>query len=168
MKNILPIQKVTINSGIRYRIISCLYVFFLALPSYADSRSLVIETAAAGKIRFNIELADTLEKQQAGLMFRDYLSPESGMLFYYRQPRHVSFWMKNTRIPLDILFINEYGEIVKIHRNAEPESLERILSGQKVLGVLEINGGMSDTLSIKEGDRVAHVLFNTQVRQPSD
>jgi uncharacterized membrane protein (UPF0127 family) len=92
-------------------------------------------------------------------MFRQSLPENGGMLFDYDPPQEIAFWMKNTYIALDIIFIDASGRIIRIAENTSPLSLERIPSGGVARAVLEINGGMSATLGIKPGDRVHHALF---------
>ena len=131
-----------------------------ALETFARS-SLVVETAAGGRYRFDVELAETPMQQMQGLMFRERLAPDAGMLFLYNQPQPASFWMKNTLIPLDMIFIGADGRIVNVHANAVPHSLDAVNSAGPVKGILEINGGMSARLGIRAGDRVLHKAFGT-------
>lgn len=131
-------------------------VFLFGAMAQADS--LIIETEN-GQIEFSIELADTLEARRTGLMFRDRLPSRSGMLFDYRHPQRVSMWMKNTLIPLDMLFITSDGVIEKIADRTVPHSLNAISSGRPVRGVLELNGGTAEHLGIEEGDLVRHRIF---------
>ncbi|WP_353859341.1 DUF192 domain-containing protein [Azospirillum formosense] len=131
-----------------------------ALESFARS-SLTVETAGGGKYRFDIELAETPAQQAQGLMFREKMAADAGMLFIYDRPQPASFWMKNTLIPLDMIFIGADGRIVNIHANAVPQSLDAVNSAGPVKGILEINGGMSARLGIRPGDRVVHATFGT-------
>jgi len=130
-----------------------------AVPG-AEQYTLRIHTSASAHVDFNVELADTDEKRRRGLMFRERLPRMSGMLFDYATPRHVAIWMKNTRIPLDILFIDDGGRIVSIHERAVPGSLDHMLSGGRVLAVLELNAGTVDEFSISVGDVVEHRIFS--------
>ena len=109
-----------------------------------------------GAARFRVEVADTPEQRSRGLMFRESLPSQSGMLFLFEQPAPVSFWMKNTYIPLDIIFISESGEVQHIHAYAKPGSLAPIRGGEDVLAVLEINGGMAARMGLKIGSEVRH------------
>ncbi|QCN94251.1 DUF192 domain-containing protein [Azospirillum argentinense] len=131
-----------------------------ALESFARS-SLTVETAGGGKYRFDVELAETPAQQAQGLMFREKMAADAGMLFIYDRPQPASFWMKNTLIPLDMIFIGADGRIVNIHANAVPQSLDAVNSAGPVKGILEINGGMSARLGIRPGDRVVHSTFGT-------
>lgn len=131
-----------------------------ALESFARS-TLTIETAGGGKYRFDVELAETPAQQAQGLMYRERMAADAGMLFTYDRPQPASFWMKNTLIPLDMIFIGADGRIVNIHANAVPHSLDAVNSAGPVKGILEINGGMSARLGIRPGDRVVHSAFGT-------
>ena len=109
---------------------------------------------------FEVELATTLDQQRTGLMYRENMADDHGMLFYYPVPQHVSFWMKNTYISLDLVFIRQDGTIAHIAHDATPLSLAQIRSGHEVTGVLELNGGLAAKLGIVEGDVVQHEFFN--------
>jgi hypothetical protein len=104
--------------------------------------------------RFTVEIARTREEQSQGLMNRPALAPDRGMIFLYEQPEPASFWMKNTLIPLDMIFIRQDGRIARIAENTVPFSLEHVSAGEPVSAVLEIAGGRSAELGIKAGDRV--------------
>ncbi len=106
--------------------------------------------------RFSVEIADTFETRATGLMNRDYLAPFAGMLFIYDSEKNVSFWMKNTLISLDMLFIDETGMVLRIHENAIPLDLTQIPGGDGVQYVLEINGGMTSMLNIEVGAQIKH------------
>lgn len=109
---------------------------------------------------FQVEIAVSNEEQQKGLMFRESLGDREGMFFPFPRERRASFWMKNTLIPLDLIFLASDGTIVNIVANAEPHSLKRRLSRGRVRAVLEINGGLSKTLGIEPGDVVRHRMFD--------
>ena len=110
--------------------------------------------SANGAHRFTVEVARTPEQQATGLMFRRSLPANRGMLFPYDPPVPASFWMKDTLIPLDIIFIRADGHIARIAANTVPESLEPVPAGEPVAAVLELRGGRSAELGIGEGDRV--------------
>lgn len=129
-----------------------------ALESFQKS-SLTIESASGGKFRFDIELAETMAQQAQGLMYREGMPADAGMLFIYDSVRPASFWMKNTLIPLDMLFIGPDGRIVNIHERAVPQSLDSVNSAGPVKAILELNGGMSARLGIRPGDLVRHATF---------
>ncbi len=129
------------------------------LASFARER-LTLATADGARRVLDVELALTPQQQAQGLMYRPSLAPEAGMLFVYRPARVVTMWMKNTAMPLDMLFIAEDGEIVKIVERTVPYSLASISSGRPVSGVLEVNGGMTSRWGIRPGDRVEHPAFD--------
>lgn len=114
-----------------------------------------------GDVRiFHVEIARTMEQQEKGLMFRMSLPPDGGMLFQFEgEPRPVRFWMKDTFIPLDMIFISRDGIIKSIHANAEPRSWDGISSVFPVNAVLEIAGGRAAELGIHAGDQVVHPFF---------
>lgn len=124
--------------------------------------SLVVETSEGTELAFDIELAVNPQQQAQGLMYRRSLAADAGMLFIYRPARRVSMWMKNTLIPLDMLFIAEDGVIVKLVERTVPLSLTTISSGERVRAVLEINGGMASRLGIRPGDRIVHPVFEEE------
>jgi uncharacterized membrane protein (UPF0127 family) len=112
-----------------------------------------------GRPRFQVEIAATRAQQERGLMFRKGLAPDRGMLFTYAKPQRVAYWMKNTLIPLDILYIAADGRVLSIARNARPHDETPLASGGPVLGVLELAGGRAAQLGILPGDRVLHRIF---------
>jgi uncharacterized membrane protein (UPF0127 family) len=144
------------------RFVLCFSVFLAAAPGPANAleqfqrSSLTVETAAGGRFRFDVEVALTPAQQAQGLMFREKMEPDAGMLFVYDQVQPAAFWMKNTLIPLDMLFIALDGRIVNIHERAVPQSLDAVRSAAPVKAILELNGGMSARLGIRPGDRVVH------------
>ena len=131
------------------------------LASFERDR-LAIETARGDRHDFGIELATTPQQHQQGLMFRRDMAPDAGMLFVYRPVRRVSMWMRNTLIPLDMLFIADDGMVVKIVERAVPLSLKTIASDRPVRAVLELNGGTVERLGIAPGDRVLHGAFGAE------
>ncbi len=108
---------------------------------------------------FTVEIARTPEAIQQGLMFRQSLAENAGMLFDFGGVREASMWMKNTLMPLDMLFIDANGQIVAIARNTVPGSLRSVSPGVPVRAVLEIPAGRAKALGIKPGDTVVHTLF---------
>lgn len=114
-----------------------------------------------GKVHeFKVEVADTDQTREIGLMYRKSLAPDAGMLFDFKTPQDVAFWMKNTLIPLDMLFIDQNGVIVNIKEEATPLSETPIPAGAPVLGVLEIRGGRAGELGVMVGDRVKEKIFS--------
>jgi uncharacterized protein len=124
----------------------------------ADQRTLEI-ASKTGVHSFAVEIADTEPQREKGLMFRKNLPDGQGMLFDFKREQDVSFWMQNTYIPLDMIFIRGDGSILRIVENAEPLSTRLIPSGGPVLAVLEVIGGTARKLGIAPGDRVAHPIF---------
>ena len=115
----------------------------------------VIRTAKGATHRFAIEVARTRQEQEKGLMFRKELKPDGGMLFPMDPPRTASFWMKDTLIPLDMLFIHTDGTIAFIQAQAQPYSRIPVSAGIPVAAVLELRGGRAAELGIGEGDRLS-------------
>ncbi|ARS27061.1 DUF192 domain-containing protein [Sphingomonas sp. KC8] len=120
----------------------------------ADGLVEVTVTTATGTRIFQVEMARTPAEQARGLMYRTELAPDRGMLFPYDPPQWASFWMKNTLIPLDMIFIRRDGTIARIAENTIPESLEPVESGEPVGAVFEIAGGNAALQGIAVGDRV--------------
>ena len=145
--------------GILHRLIRGVVVVALttaAVPAFAQTcaENAVDVRGAFGKVRFRVELALTPEEQARGLMFREEMAQLAGMLFVYPSERNVSFWMRNTLIPIDMIFIDAVGRVVRVHENAVPLDETAIPAGAPTLAVLEINGGMADRLGIDAGDEV--------------
>jgi hypothetical protein len=113
-----------------------------------------ISAASGEEARFVVEIARTPAERSQGLMHRDRLDAEEGMLFVYEGEQPVTMWMRDTRIPLDMLFIGAEGTIVKIRERAVPYSEEVINSEKPVIAVLEVNGGTVSRYGIEAGDRV--------------
>lgn len=114
---------------------------------------------AQGVRRFRVEIADDPQERERGLMYRTVMAEGEGMLFDFQQPQLLSFWMKNTLIPLDIIFIGADGRIINIAENTTPLSLEPVPSAGPGVAVLEIGGGLSAEFGIKAGDRVIHRIL---------
>lgn len=127
----------------------------LPLAACSDDSRLVIH-AASGEHSFAVEVVDTPESRARGLMYVQELAPDAGMLFDFKEERPVSFWMQNTFIPLDMLFITADGVVKNIHVNARPHDTTSIPSEGAVQFVLEIPGGRSVELGIAAGDSVGH------------
>jgi uncharacterized membrane protein (UPF0127 family) len=131
-----------------------------AFRAAADEGHLELVTASGVHV-LDVEIATTPEKQALGLMFRTTLPETKGMLFPHEAPREVTMWMRNTYIPLDMVFIRADGTVHRIEKRTEPLS-ERVISSQgPVAAVLEIAGGTADKLGIKPGDKVRHPYFAT-------
>ena len=113
-----------------------------------------------GSARFTIELADDPDERAQGLMHRETMARSAGMLFIFEQPQPVAFWMKNTLIPLDMIFADKSGVIKRIHANAIPHDETPISGGEGIYSVLEINAGLSETYGFKAGDALQHPAFS--------
>ena len=111
---------------------------------------------------FQIERAITLDQQARGMMFRESMDPNSGMLFEFDEPKIATIWMKNTPLPLDIIFVRSNGKILKIEHMAQPYKLRSASSEAIVAAVLELQGGRSKELGIMPGDLIQHEFFGTQ------
>jgi uncharacterized membrane protein (UPF0127 family) len=111
---------------------------------------------------FSVEVARTDEERATGLMYRKELAEGRGMLFDFTPEQHVSMWMKNTYIPLDMIFIRSDGRILRIAENTEPLSEKIVSSGGLARAVLEVAGGTARKYGIAPGDRVAHPLFGAR------
>ncbi len=111
---------------------------------------------------FEVEVARTPDERAKGLMHRRYMPADRGMLFDFGGEAPVAMWMKDTFIPLDMLFIRKDGSVARIAENTEPHSTRTISSGENVLSVLELNGGTAAKLGLKAGDVVLHPLFGSK------
>jgi uncharacterized protein len=132
-----------------------LFIAAMPLAACSDEGRLVLHTDS-GEHSFNVELVDTPETRQQGLMFRQELADDAGMLFDFKAERPVSFWMQNTYIPLDMIFIDAKGVVKTIHDNARPHDTTSIPSNVPVQFVLEIPGGRSEEIGLKPGDTMEH------------
>ena len=115
----------------------------------------------AGATMFTVEIADTPGLQERGLMFRQRLPDDRGMLFDFGQPKQVAMWMKNTLISLDMVFIRADGTVAGIAENAKPQSLDVLGVQEPVLAVLEVAGGTAKRIGLKPGDTVYHRIFSS-------
>jgi len=124
-----------------------------------QNSSLTIQTKDSEYI-FNIEIAITEKERSRGLMYRKELKQTEGMLFLYPEKQIIKMWMKNTLIPLDMIFINNNGKIIDIFKMTIPKDLTPIGPDVKLKGVLEINGGLTSYLNINKGDFIIHPSLN--------
>ncbi len=129
-----------------------------ALGGELDSLEIVTST---GRHAFQVEIADNEATREHGLMDRRYMAPDHGMLFEFDRDEPVAFWMKNTYIPLDMIFIAPSGVVTHIAANAEPLSERVVPSGGPCIAVLELNGGMAASIGLKVGDKVRHPFFKS-------
>lgn len=133
-----------------------------AAPSALPTSSLIVDTDH-GPVTIKVEVAGDPASQERGLMYRTTMAPNAGMLFDFHQPRYVTFWMKNTVLSLDIIFIRRDGSISSIAPNAVPYSETSIPSAEPVRAVLELNGGRAAALGIEPDRRVRHAIFGNAV-----
>ena len=124
----------------------------------APTEVLTIDTQG-GSVRLNVEVADDDEERQQGLMFRESLPDDRGMLFHFQQPENASFWMHNTPLSLDIIFIGVDGRILNVADHTTPFSDAPVPSAGLTRGVLELRAGRAAALGIRPGDRVRHRIF---------
>lgn len=146
------------------RFLLLLLPLLFATPALAQLQTfpnapLTIVSAATGPHKFTVEVATTPAQMEQGLMFRRSMAPDAGMIFDYRAPSMAMMWMKNTFIPLDMLFVGADGRIVNIHERAVPQSLDTISAAAPVRAVIELNGGTAARLGIRPGDRVLFPIF---------
>lgn len=121
-----------------------------------------------GTARFSVEVADDPKERSQGLMFRESMASGAGMLFVYERPQPAVFWMRNTLIPLDMIFLDEAGRVTRIHENARPLDETGIEGGEAVQYVLEINGGLARRLGIVEGSELRHPAIGEGAAWPCD
>jgi hypothetical protein len=141
--------------------LTAVLVTLCANPAAQAASFQPLEIATKSGVRvFSVEMATTEEEKTTGLMYRKELPDGKGMLFDFSPEQQISMWMKNTYIPLDMIFIRADGRILRIAENTEPLSTRIISSGGLAKGVLEVIAGTAQKYGIQPGDRVAHPLFN--------
>lgn len=139
----------------------CVAVMVATAARAAEFQPLEIVTKNGVQV-FTVEIAKTEQERATGLMYRKELPEGKGMLFDFSPEQQVSMWMKNTFIPLDMIFVRSDGRILRIAENTTPQSEKIISSGGLVKGVIEVAGGTAKKLGITAGDRVGHPLFGTK------
>lgn len=150
-------------------ILSVLLAFAGAGSAFANCQPDRVDISGDwGAAGFTVEIADNAEERAQGLMFRESMSSGAGMLFLYDAPHRASFWMKNTLIPLDMIFIGPDGAVLRVHENAVPHDTTPISGGPGVIAVLEINGGLAGRIGIAPGDRVRHPSFGAAALWPCE
>ena len=144
-------------------LLSMVFAMLVAVPPLDAKmrRDILTLVTESGEHRIEIEVAETLQEKAVGLMFRRSVPPGTGMLFPYPSPQEVTMWMRNTYVPLDMIFIRADGVIHRIEERTEPFSERTIASQGPVTAVLEIAGGEASRLGLKPGDRVIHPHFGT-------
>lgn len=144
-----------------------LLALMLAGPASAACSPEVVDLRGPfGQARFNVEVADDGDERAQGLMFREKMARSAGMLFIYPAPQRASFWMKNTLIPLDMIFADGSGRVTRVHSNAVPGDLTPIDGGEGVVAVLEINGGLAARMGIAPGTELRHPAFGDAAAWP--
>jgi uncharacterized membrane protein (UPF0127 family) len=151
----MNISGITKLAGPAMRSIVAAFVLLVVAACSSGEDRLVLHTGK-GDFTFTVEIADTNEERAKGLMFRNELAADAGMLFDYGKEQEASFWMQNTLIPLDMIFIGADGVVKTIHVNAKPLDTTPIPSGVPVRFVLEIPGGRSREIGLAVGDRMEH------------
>jgi len=146
----------------RHMIFATLILIALGSDARATGRGNLEIVTANGPHRFVVEIVASQTARSRGLMFRRALAPDAGMLFDYQVEQPVSMWMKNTFIPLDMLFIAGDGRVVNIAQRTVPHSLRPIPSAGPVRAVLEVAAGTVDRLKIKAGDLIRHAIFSAR------
>lgn len=148
--------------------IGLLAMVLIVLPNLASEigaanelrRDTLTIVSGSARHQFTVEIAETEQQKAVGLMFRTSLDRRTGMLFPYGRSQELTMWMRNTYIPLDMLFIRADGVVHRIEENTEPFSETVIASNGPVIAVLELAGGVARELGLKAGDLVEHAVFN--------
>ena len=133
----------------------------LAEPAAAQALEPLTIVTASGEHLFQVEIANTVDERAKGLMYRRFMPADRGMLFEFEANEPVGFWMKNTYIPLDMVFVSPNGTVTRIAANAEPLSDAVVPSGGPCIAVLELNGGAAAEIGLKVGDKVSHSFFKS-------
>lgn len=136
-----------------------LIVLALAPQAWAKGPEKLEIDTASGVHKFEVEIASDDAARERGLMYRRYMAPDHGMLFEFDRNAPESFWMKNTYIPLDMIFISPTGVVTNVAANAEPLSENVIPSGPPCAAVLELDGGTAAAIGLRVGDKVRHPFF---------
>lgn len=152
-------------SCVGFRSLSASALLVLALgsraPALAQSLQPLQIVTASGVHDFKVEIAADDASRERGLMNRRYMPADHGMLFEFPSDAPVAFWMKNTYIPLDMIFLSRAGVVTNVVADAEPLSESVIPSGPPCAAVLEVNGGVAAAIGVKVGDRVRHAFFKS-------
>ena len=155
----------------RRRLTAVIAVAFLVFgtQSWAGcSENRVDLRGAWGTASFSVEVADDVAERAQGLMHRESLPQSAGMLFAYDRSQYVAFWMRNTLIPLDMIFMDDTGRVTRVHENAVPLDETGIEGGDDIKFVLEINGGLSRQLGIAEGSELRHPVVGASAAWACD
>ena len=150
--------------GLRFAYVCAMLIASLAFLSLATARSEsglepIEITTSSGVHTFQVEIAKDEASREKGLMYRRFMPADRGMLFEFEREEPVAFWMHNTYIPLDMIFITHDGTVARVAANAEPLTDTAVPSGAPVIGVLELNGGEAARINLKPGDKVSAPFF---------
>jgi uncharacterized protein len=165
----LSLRPTDVNSLASVRILSgavlaALLSFALGLGQPANAESLETKPltiiTASGNHRIKVEVADSDPERNMGLMFRRSLAEDAGMIFIYPQDGPISMWMRNTYIPLDMIFVRSDGTVHRVESDTQPFSEQTISSGGNVRAVIELKAGSAERLGIKAGDKVDFETFH--------
>jgi uncharacterized membrane protein (UPF0127 family) len=148
----------------RFRLLTALAALWLitiagASSAAAQALEQLTLVTSSGRHVFQVEVMRTPDQRARGLMFRRFMPADRGMLFDFERVEPVAMWMQNTYISLDMAFIRADGTVARVAEQTEPLSTRTVPSGEPVLGVLEINGGIAAKIGLKAGDKVEHGLF---------
>ncbi|MEP1229595.1 MAG: DUF192 domain-containing protein, partial [Litorimonas sp.] len=158
-------------------VLSCLFVA-ISTPAvgqtnredvvdFGTPQTLVIKSTD-GEHQFTVEEAKTVDQQARGMMFREQMAPDTGMIFEFAEPKVATIWMKNTALALDILFVRSNGKILKIEHSHQPYTLRSASSEAVVAAVVELRGGRSKELGIRPGDVIEHSFFKNAANASED
>ncbi len=155
----MQLERVSTRGRLVAGLVVLLWLGVVSTAGAEDPGSRLRIVTSSGSYEFHVELAQTPKQKAVGLMYRRSLADRAGMLFDYGRETSVAMWMKNTFIPLDMIFIRGNGRISRIVQRTIPQSLATISSGGPVRAVLEVNGGTAERLGIRIGDRVEYETF---------
>jgi uncharacterized membrane protein (UPF0127 family) len=153
-------MELLVNRRFFFTLFAAAFIVFAQISVFAAGVETLEIASSTGVHPFAVEMAETDEERARGLMFRKEVPEGKGMLFDFKAEQPVAFWMKNTYVSLDMIFIKADGRILSIAENTEPLSERGVPSGGPVRGVLEVVAGTAKKLGIKPGDRVAHRIFS--------
>lgn len=145
-------------------VLAALLAFCVGYGPLVPARALEMQpltfVTSSGRHAITVEVAETEQERSTGLMFRRTLGDDEGMIFLYPQDEQISMWMKNTYLPLDMIFVRANGAIHRIEENTEPFSESTIGSNGKVRAVIEMKAGSAERLGLKPGDKVEYPAFH--------
>ena len=158
---ILPMQRLTRRESFVLFFLGALFAPFMlsAKGLTTFDRTTLHLLSKLGKFEFKVELAVTERQLSQGLMYRRHLPSNAGMLFDYKMPKTITMWMKNTFIPLDMIFISSDGRVIQIVERTIPFSESVITSKKRARAVLEVNSGTASKLGLSIGDKIKHRIF---------